>query len=239
MSTSKYFKRRCRVCIETKIRLRKKLPKHSSSEAAVNTPNTCLDRNQFIAKVERQQKELQYAKAQIKRLQEKVAEVIEKNDVEVSGKLDDDLCNILDDAKLSPVQALFFEQQLKAVNAKKACGRRWHATLIRFALLLRTTSAAAYRAVQDSGVIVLPSERTLFDYSHVMSPEAGCNADKLVRVTKKVLTHYPKSYQSYHVLLMDEMYINQKLVYDKATGEIIAYVDLNEAEEELKLLHRT
>jgi len=147
----------------------------------------------LIAKEERQQKDLQYAKSQVAKLKEKLADAIDRYGVNIQDDLHDDLCSILETANLSPVQALFFEQQLKAVGQKNARSRRWHPTLIRFALLLKTTSTAAYRAVQDSGIIVLPSERLLYEYSNAVDPEAGCTISLKGIVQRKGPVALPSS----------------------------------------------
>ena len=45
---------------------------------------------------------------------------------------------------------------MKLLQAKKM-GRRYHPQIIRFALSLDGKSAAAYREIQESGALVLPS----------------------------------------------------------------------------------
>jgi len=213
--TQKYFKRRCSTCIKNKIRFRNKLPRHTGKEAPPTTSNVHLDREQLVGKVERQQKELKYARAQIVKLKAKLEETITNNGVDIGDDLSDDLCSIVESAELTPVQELFFKEQMK--HSKKSTGRRWHPALIRFALLIKT---AAYRAIQNSGAITLPSERTLFEYSHVIPPEAGVTKEKVDRVTKQLVHNYPLTYQKFHILLMDEMHVNQKLVFFKINWAI-------------------
>ena len=116
--TKRYTKRHCPACIRVKMNFSRKLPQHVTPDFSATTPNIYLDRSQLIAKVQKQQKELQYARAQIAKLKEEVNRAIERDGLNVDDDLHDDLCSILDSAKLSPVQALFFEQQLKAVSAK-------------------------------------------------------------------------------------------------------------------------
>ena len=232
--TQKYFKRRCSTCIKSKIRFRSKLPRHTGKEAPPTTSNIHLDREQLVVKVEKQQRELKYARAQIVKLKAKLEEVITNNGVDIGDELSGDLCSIVESAELTPVQELFFKEQMK--QSKRSTGRRWHPALIRFALLIRSTSTAAYRAIQNSGAITLPSERTLFEYSHVIPPEAGITKEKVDRVSKQLVRKYPLSYQKYHVLLMDEMHVNQKLVFSKSTGQLVGYVNIDEAAEELKRL---
>ena len=45
--------------------------------------------------------------------------------------------------------------------------------MVRFALNLKYLSETAYKAVRESGMINLPSERTLFDYSHWGKESSG------------------------------------------------------------------
>jgi len=47
---------------------------------------------------------------------------------------------------------------------------------------------------------------------------------------------FPETYQKYHVLVMDEMHVNEKLVYQKSSGEMIEYVKMTDAERELQQL---
>lgn len=61
---------------------------------------------------------------------------------------------------------------------------RWHPYMIRFALNLKYTSTAAYRAVQQSGVIALPSERTLRDCTHWISIKDGPQSEVLHHIQK-------------------------------------------------------
>ena len=118
VSTKKYTKRRCAFCVRTKMGLKARLPHHQSSEFSPNAPNIHLDRNQLIAKVERQQKDLQYAKAQVANLKEKLADAIDRYGVNIQDDLHD-LCSILETANLSPVQALFFLATIEGSRSKK------------------------------------------------------------------------------------------------------------------------
>ena len=78
---------------------------------------------------------------------------------------------------------------------------RWHPMVIGFALNLKYLSASAYQAVHLSGVINLPSERTLSDYTHWTSPHSGVQL-KFVEDFHKALTANLPVAQHKCVLLM-------------------------------------
>lgn len=54
----------------------------------------------------------------------------------------------------------------------KIC-RRYHPQIIRFALSLHAKSPSAYGELQESGALILPSERVLRDYKNYYKPKAG------------------------------------------------------------------
>ena len=134
------------------------------------------------------------------------------------------------------IQRIFWEQQMKynAVNKKQM---RWHPYMIRFALNLKYASTAAYRAVQQSGVISLPSERTLRDYTHWLSIKDGPQSEALQHVQECM--NLTSDSEDYFALSMDEMKIRSGLFFRKHTGELVGFANLGEANENLELLIET
>ena len=49
----------------------------------------------------------------------------------------------------------------------------WYQLLIHFAVNIKYSSGSAYRVMWENGIISLPPERTLRDYTHWVSIEAG------------------------------------------------------------------
>ena len=47
-------------------------------------------------------------------------------------------------------------------------GMKWHPMLIKFAIMIRQQSPALYRTLRDVGVLRLPGESTLRDYTAVI-----------------------------------------------------------------------
>ena len=68
---------------------------------------------------------------------------------------------------------LFWEQQLKATRIKDKWQIRWHPALIKWSLHLKYLLAGAYHALHSSMSLMLPSERTLHDYSHCVKSRVG------------------------------------------------------------------
>ena len=76
--------------------------------------------------------------------------------------------------------------------------------------------------LRNTGVIKLPSESTLRDYTNVFHPKAGFNAcilDEVKSACKDLGPH-----QHFVVLLHDEMTLKNDLVFDRVSGEIVGYV---------------
>ena len=85
-------------------------------------------------------------------------------------------------------------------------------------------SRSAYEELHNSGVLILPSTRTLQDYKKFIKPK--CGFSKEVIADLKTVTNNYFDVQRYVVLLFDEMKIKSNLVFDKLTGEVKGYLDL-------------
>ncbi|XP_060077288.1 uncharacterized protein LOC132556865 [Ylistrum balloti] len=126
------------------------------------------------------------------------------------------------------LQRLFWEQQMK-FNESGRNGMRWHPMIIRWCLYLRHRSSKAYDALRETGFIKLPSTRTLFDYSHYTESAIGYSADviKVLQSEAEKKGMFKEKWTNYVGILFDEVKIRQDLVYDKHSGELIGYCDLD------------
>ena len=113
-------------------------------------------------------------------------------------------------------QRVFWEQQLKYNSLKDKRQMRWHPLAIRFALNLKYLSGSAYRALRHGGVIGLPSECTLSDYTHWTSPRSGVQLE-FIEEFQRLLAEEKQSGQQHCALSMDEMKLKSGLVYHKHT----------------------
>ena len=105
--------------------------------------------------------------------------------------------------------------------------------MIRFCLYLRHQSGKAYEALRQSGCVMLPSQRTLRDYSHAVEAVVGFSreVDSQLMIASKVATC--EEWEKFVVVLIDEMYIREDLVYEKNTGTLIGFVNLGEINNHL------
>ena len=108
--------------------------------------------------------------------------------------------------------------------------------MIRFALNMKYLSTSAYKATRLSGVISLPSERTLADYTHWSSPHSGVQLEFIEEFTR-LLEDVPCG-QHHCALSMDEMKIKSGLVYNKHKGTLVGFVDLGSANRDIERLMR-
>ncbi len=127
------------------------------------------------------------------------------------------------------------EEQIKAatchLNAMK-----WNPEILKWAAHLRYKLSAAYDAINDSGVLRLPSRSTLdrlvFEFKH--PPGFHHYIPEDVRKQSKMceLLHHQKCVS----LVIHEMSIRSDIVYKKHTGDFVGFTDLGKFNKEADLL---
>ena len=124
-------------------------------------------------KMERMQKALK----QLREIQSKLAEET------VSNTSHERLKNIMDSAEKDSFTELFWKEQKKAFGSK-AHGMRWHPMMVRFAILIHSQSPSAYRSLREVGVVKLPGESTLRDYTNVLHPQSVFQPEVFLELKK-------------------------------------------------------
>ena len=117
-------------------------------------------------------------------------------------------------------QALFWQQQLQASSLGNLRSMRWHPVMIKWCLLHRSSSKA-YEMVRKTGVIHLPSGRTLRDYTHFAPSLCGFNASSDQQLLEAANQTKPHHLSKQVVLLVDEMYVKEGLVFNKTSGALV------------------
>ena len=170
-----------------------------------------IKRNELEKRVQRMQKE------------------INSHGVNIGSSLSGDIENIMSDnlEKATPFMKLFWEQQ-KQLSRESPHAIKYHPMIIRFCLSIASKSASAYDELRNSNVLVLPSRRTLCDYKNAIRPTAGFNHEIIQELVE--LTEPLKGSQRFVVLSFDEIKIQENLVFDKHSCELIGYVDLGDSE---------
>ena len=93
--------------------------------------------------------------------------------------------------------------------------------------------------LHQSKCILLPSQRTLRDYTHHIKATNGFSSEVDVQLCQAANLKSCKLIDQYVVLLLDEMYIKEGLVYDKYTGELIGFTDLGDINSHLLSLEQS
>lgn len=264
---------RCSECKKLFGPLKRRAKAAAAEQQPVNTANKYLTEEQKLKKLQEQRTELDKANKKMKRLQERMQQIIKEESIKIEQSLSDSLTEILKNSDISPAQSIFLQQQVKASQQKNASSMRWHPTILRFALSLHLTSPTAYELVKQTGMLFLPSSRTLFDYSHVKPASEGVDKMVLNSVAQRVHKFMeedkenqakekekkekqkknnktgnenneheePKltDHKKFHVLMADEMYISQNLVFQKSTGKLLGYTSLDEIDQELRILEQS
>ena len=163
----------------------------------------------------------------------KLQSSIDNNSVKVTDDLDQDLkaiFNKCDKRKINDFMKLFWEEQIKSLS-KSASQVRYHPMIIKFCLALYAKSPAAYDLLrlnekEGSGCLILPSKRTLRDYRNYIKPKTGFNTDIINDLSEKTTSF--SNLERFVCLSFDEMKIQEDLVWNKHTGELIGFVDLGD-----------
>ena len=159
---------------------------------------------------------------------EKMQLALQQSSLLIDHKMGQDLIKIFsetDQSKVTPFMSLFWEQQQKLFS-KNSKGFRFHPMIIRFCLSLAAKSSSCYEELRDSGILVLPSQRTLRDYRNYVKPNTGFNEPVISELVELTQSYF--DVQRYIVLLFDEMKIRSNLVFDKFNGELIGFTDLGD-----------
>lgn len=102
---------------------------------------------------------------------------------------------------------------------------RWHPMFIKWCLSLKLISSASCHALRSSNVIILPSDKTLRNYTHFVKAKPGFSHDLDEELLHEANLQNLASYQNCVCLVFDGMKIKEDLVYDKHTGQLIGFTN--------------
>ena len=186
---------------------------------------------------------LKVTKMQLKHMEAKAEKIVERDAIDLLPRDTEDVSamfnelnqSVQDDFPEDSPQRVFWNQQKKYHSLKDKRQIRWHPLVIRFALNLKYLSTSGYRAVRQSGLISLPSERTLSDYTHWTKPNSGVQLEFVEELKNRLETEVPS--KNYHCAIsVDEMKIKSSLVFDKHNGCLVGFVDLSGVNQDIEKL---
>ena len=205
--------------------------------AKLNAPIKFTSPERILLSMQDQRKEnklLVKENTELKNTIDNLQKSIEKNAVPVANDLHKDLQSIFSSSprQITPFMKLFWEEQMKYIGSSSS-GVRYHPMIIKYCLGIYAKSPAAYEQLrknekEGTGVLVLPSQRTLRDYRNYIRPQIGYNSHVIQELSN--LTKNFTELERFVILMFDEMKVQDGLVYAKYTGELIGFVDLGDIE---------
>jgi len=246
---------RCEPCCRLRKRLQVRLASRAvKNKTSVNTANKFLSsplrysKLKHLARMSTSLKRknnllearLKSFRRTCRQLVEKEGETLSENDNDCILKLASECSEVAQEQFPSDsFQRIFWNQQLQYNSLKNKANMKWHPTIIRWCLFIKSKSSKAYDGMR--AYLNLPSTRTLYDYSHYMEHGLGVQCKVLEQLihTAQNLGCYDIEHKSFVGILHDEIKIKSDLVYNKSTGEIVGYVKLDEVTNELLKLHHT
>ena len=101
-------------------------------------------------------------------------EELNKSSVHIDHEISRDFITIMGKTKheIMPFMNLLWQQQQK-LFASNLTGVRCHPIIIRYCLSLVAKSPSLYEELQNTDLLVLPSQRTRQDYRNYMRPQRG------------------------------------------------------------------
>ena len=178
---------------------------------------------------------LQETRLECKQLKAELASMkkaIEKHGEVVDETLSGDFKTLFSKSKNVPnFMKLFWDEQQKYIQSSCSSSIRYHPMIIKFCLNLAAKSNSAYNdlrydAKTGNGFLILPSLRTLRDYRNYIHPTRGFNPAVVNDLKQKTVNF--SGAERYITILFDEMKIQEDLVWDKYSGELIGFVDLGD-----------
>ena len=242
---------RCKFCSTYRKTLKKTLARKAGNTVETpkknwlkaNVPNTKLTENQKLHKLKQLKNYASSLESEVEKLKRQLSHAI-KQGVTLRPDESADLASIMSETDKEVkesfsdpncFQRLLWEQQQKYNSLKDKRGMRWHPMIIKWCIYLKGRSSGTYDALCNSGFISLPSERTLYDYTNITTKGTGYKVDVTDMLYKELYERKQplQKHEKIVGLLQDEIRIKSDLVYDKHTGELIGFVDLDKVGNDL------
>ena len=239
---------RCSSCQKYRASLRSQLS--SLGKAKLDTRTDPYSRTNFKSLTRKEltarAKHLSAVQARTARklalFQTRLSEAVKTSGIAVDGNMHSDLASIIElhhsevTAQHAPgsFARVFWEQQRKAAQLKDSRGMRWHPMMIKWAIYLHYRSGGAYDTLRASGVLALPLQRTLRDFTHHCNAQTGFSPEVDEQLKAQSDLHGAEHWQRYVILLLDEMHIREDLVYNKNDGSLVGFVDLGDVNNHLQ-----
>ena len=201
-----------------------------------HTNLTSVEKSEWLRRLHHEKRMCQQ---QVRRLCERNDESTATEGVCLDEELHSDFLQVMNDNNKEihssheegTFQRLFWDQQRTASSLRNGKSMRWHPLLIKWCLYLRHLSGKAYDLLRDSGCIHLPSQRTLRDYTHYIKSQVGFSNEVHQAVVDAA--NLSDNLNKYVIIVMDEIYIKNDMVYDKHEGSLIGFVNIGDTNNQI------
>ena len=106
--------------------------------------------------------------------------------------------------------------------------------MVKWCLHLRMLSSFAYDAMHSSGFIVLPSQRTLRDYTRWIKSGVGIQPEVTTQLINEAHKYIDNEDLRHHIaVVFDEMKVKEGIVYDKHEFRVVGFVNLGDVNNQL------
>ena len=225
---------KCISCKQLEVKTRSELNYKKVSSAApakLNAPIKFTSSDRVKATIQSHRLENTLLKNKITEM----ATELKKNSMDIDSELNNDLVDIfkgIPHDKVPPFMRLFWEEQQKYLKTSHSSQIRYHPAIIKFCLSIAAKSPAAYNQLrldskEGNGILVLPSQRTLRDYRNYIRPQQGFNPEVIKELSHKIRNF--TSSERFITILFDEMKVQEDLVWDRSTGQLIGFIDLGDS----------
>uniref|UniRef100_A0A7M5VEW6 THAP-type domain-containing protein n=1 Tax=Clytia hemisphaerica TaxID=252671 RepID=A0A7M5VEW6_9CNID len=208
--------------------------KIASTPAAPRAPLSVTSAERLALTVKQNREVIQSLISQNEKLTAQLKASICSRSVPVQKDLSDDLVDIFEgipEDKVPPFMRLFWTEQQKYLRTDKNHQLRYHPDIIKFCLSISAKSSAAYDQLRlnskdGSGILVLPSQRTLRNYRNHIKPQQGFDPKIVADLTERTKKFSER--EKFVSVVIDEMKVQEDLVWDRSTGKLIGFLDLGD-----------
>ena len=203
----------------------------------LKTPERQRRMHQLKANLDQSRREMKTFKSKIQRLQV-------EHGINTDEQLETDLEKIMNESTNTVYEShppgsflrLFWDHQLQAIKTIDRRQLRWHPMIVKWCLNLKLMSSRTYNALRST--LVLPSERTLRDYTHYFESKPGFDDEVDKQLMKEAQIDTIQDFQKYVCLVFDEVRVKEGLVYDKHSLQVIGFVNLGDINNQLLKFER-
>ena len=97
-------------------------------------------------------------------------------------------------------------------------------------------SSGAYKIIRNSNCIILPSDRTLRDYTHYINNKPGFSVEVDKQLAEEMNLESLEEHDKYVCIVADEIKIKEGIVFNKSTSDIVGFTEFVDINNSIQIL---